>query len=133
MIFDGQVPQGRPAEGAVAHLQMLDEFMSGGQKTTMSPYGEPVEVEAISLLQEDGMQAFQAWYLQVAQMAQQEHMQQQMVAAAQQFGQRAQQPGKSGPAAMPQEMGGMPAVQGNELVDESLPSSGGGANQGIAP
>jgi hypothetical protein len=67
----------------------------------------------------------------MAQMAMQEKMQQQLMQAAQQFGQRVAQPGKSGPAAMPQGPGGMPMLQGGELAQEDLPGAGGGANTNV--
>jgi hypothetical protein len=114
MMFDGQIPQGSPAEGAQAHLQKLLEFTQSDEFGMM-----PTEYVA---------SVFKPYVERVAQMAQQEAMQAQLMQAAQQFGQRTQQPGKSGPAAGPQAPGGMPMLQGAELADETLPMAGGGAN-----
>jgi hypothetical protein len=114
MMFDGQIPQGSPAEGAQGHLQKLLEFTQSDEFGMM-----PTEYVG---------SVFKPYVERVAQMAQQEAMQAQLMQAAQQFGQRVQQPGKSGPAAGPQAAGGMPMLQGAELADETLPMAGGGAN-----
>lgn len=117
MIFDGQMPQGSPAEGAAVHLQKLMEFTQSDE-FGMMPTEHVVGV-------------FRPYMEQVARQAQQEMQQQQLLAAAQQFGQQAQQPGKSGPKAAPQGGGqAQPAIQGGELLDETLPGAGGGANAG---
>jgi hypothetical protein len=117
MIFDGQIPQGAPAEGAQAHLQKLLEFAQSEE------FGQMPNEHVVGVLK--------PYMERVAQQAMQEKMQQQLLAATQQFGQRVAQPGKTGPAAMPQGPGGMPMVQGGELVDEAMPGAGGGANQGV--
>jgi hypothetical protein len=117
MMFDGQLPQGSPAEGAEAHLQKLMEFTQSDEFGLM-----PTEHVATLL---------RPYMERVAQAAMMERQQQQLLAATQAFGQRAQQPGKTGPAAMPQGQGGQAPVQGGELVDESLPGAGGGANTGV--
>lgn len=113
MLMDGQVPQGAPAEGAELHLQTLMEYTQSDEFGLFPPEAVPV---------------FKGYLERVAMLMQQEQMMQQLMGAAQQFGQRTQQPGKSGPAAMPQGQGGMPMLQGGELADESLPGAGGGAN-----
>ena len=114
MMVDGQLPQGAPAEGAQEHLKKLEDFTNSDEFGFM-----PTEyVNSV----------FKGYYERVAQQAIQEQQVQQLMAAAQQFGQRVQQPGKTGPAAMPQQIGGQPMVQGGELADEALPGAGGGAN-----
>ena len=116
MIFDGQIPEGSPAEGAQAHLQKLLEFTQEDSFGLMPP--EHVQT------------VFRPYVEKVSQLAQMEMQQQALLAAAQQFGQRTQQPGKSGPAGMPQNPGGMPMLQGAEMMDETMPGAGGGANPG---
>jgi hypothetical protein len=117
MMMDGQIPQGPPAEGAEAHLEKLMEF------TQADEFGFMPQEYAVGILK--------PYMERMAQMAMQEKMQQQLMQAAQQFGQRVAQPGKSGPAAMPQGPGGMPMLQGGELAQEDLPGAGGGANTNV--
>lgn len=116
MMMDGQIPQGAPAEGAQVHLQKMIEFSESDEFGFM-----PNEYVAT---------VFKPYAERVAQMAQQEMMQQQLLAAAQQFGKQAQRPGMPGPQGQMPMQGGMPMVQGGELVDETLPGAGGGANPG---
>jgi hypothetical protein len=114
MMMSGQIPQGGPAEGAQAHLEKLMAFTQSDEFGFMP-------AEYVGGLLKPYME-------RIAQQAQQEAMAAQLMAAAQQFGQRVAQPGKTGPAAMPQGPGGMPALQSGELADETLPGAGGGAN-----
>lgn len=114
MMMDGQLPQGGPAEGAQEHFNKLQEFTQSDEFGFMPP---------------EHVTAFLKPYMErVAQQMIQEQQMQALLQSAQQFGQRVKQPGKTGPAAMPQASGGMPQVQGAELVDETLPMAGGGAN-----
>jgi hypothetical protein len=115
MIFDGQMPEGTPAEGAQVQLQKLMEF---------------TQTDQFGLLPTEFVPVLKAYMEKVAQQAMAEMQQQKLLAAAQQFGQNAQQPGKSGPAAGPQMQGGPAMLQNNELSDETLPMAGGGANPG---
>lgn len=115
-MMDGQLPTGTPAEGAEAHLQKLSEFTQSDEFGFMPP-------EHVQTLLRPYME-------RIAQMAQFEAQKAALLQAAQQFGGRVQQPGKTGPAAMPQGGGqAMPMMNGGELADESLPGAGGGANQ----
>ena len=114
MMMDGQIPQGTPTEGAEGHLQKLMEFSQSDE---------------FGFMPEEYVQSILRPYMErIAQQAQMEAQQAQLLQAAQQFGQRVQEPGKSGPAAQPQAQGGQAMLQGGELADETLPSSGGGAN-----
>ena len=115
MMMEGQLPQGGPAEGAQEHFAKLEQFTQSDEFGFMP-------IEHVETLLKPYME-------RIAQQMIQEQQMQQLMAAAQQFGQRVQQPGKTGPAAGPQAPGGMPQVQGGELVDETLPGAGGGANQ----
>lgn len=119
MMFDGQLPQGGPAEGAEQHLQKLIEF---------------TQSDNFGLMPLEHVQGLLKPYMErIAAQAMQERMAAQLLSAAQQFGQRTQQPGKPGPAAMPQGGGAqaVPRLQGAELMDESLPMAGGGGNAGV--
>ena len=118
MMMDGQVPQGAPAEGAEAHLQALLQFSQSDEFGFM-----PTQHVAT---------VFKPYVERIAQAAQMEKQRAALMQAAQQFGPRVAQPGKSGPTAGPQAQGGQPMVQGAELVDESLPGAGGGANAAVA-
>jgi len=119
MMLDGQMPVGDPAEGAAQHLAKLQEF---------------TQSDEFGLVPEEFVQTIFFPYLQkLAQQAVLEQQQAAMLAAAQQFGQQTQKPGMPGPAGAPQPGGqAMPAVQGGELLDETLPSAGGGANAMVA-
>lgn len=117
MMMDGEIPQGPPAEGAEAHLAKLIEF------TQSDAFGFMDEAVARGVLR--------PYMEKIAQSAAFERQKGELLSAAQQFGQRVAQPVLPGPAAMPQSAGGMPMMQGGELVDESLPGAGGGANQGL--
>ena len=113
-IISGVMPQGRPAEGAQAHLEILKAFLQDPRMIEVST--EP---------------AFQQIYKAYLQQVQGQVMQEQQQAAqAQQFAQTvggggSGQPGPEGqvdPNATQQSMQGQ-----NQLNDESLPSAGGGA------
>jgi hypothetical protein len=117
MIFSGQQPpQTLPAEGAAEHLRKLDEFMGD---------------DNFGLLEEDvAREVFLPYYQRIAQLALQEQQRAALLQAAQSFGQARQQPGRPGPVAAPTDPSDLqnPAVQGGELLDETLPGAGGGAN-----
>lgn len=130
MIMAGQIPQGSPAEGAEGQLQKLLAFVDGEMTTVQGPDGEDMEAPAFALMPLEYVTGILKPYMEkLGQLAQQEKQKAALLAAAQQFGMQAQQPGKPGPQGMPQAPGGMPMMQGSELADESLPGAGGGANQ----
>jgi|TARA_Y100000310_G_scaffold153951_1_gene153511 hypothetical protein len=116
-ILQGGRPSGRPGEpgGAQQHMRRLLAFQ---------------QQDEFGLLGPDQLQLFGEWLQQVAQFVQAEQQQAQLAAAADQFGRQegGGQPGR--PGGPPQGPAGEPAVQGGELLDESLPTAGGGANTG---
>lgn len=114
-IMDGIMPKGTPMEGAQEHLQKLQDFFHSDEFGYLGPEHMPL---------------FRAYMEQAAQQFAEEQAQQTLLKAASQQGQG--QPGIPGPQAMPQPGAqNMPPVNGNELVDESLPGAGGGANHGV--
>ncbi len=115
-ILDGAIPEGEPAEGAGQHFQKLQDFFASDDFGRLSP--EQVEI-------------FKGYLQQIEERAAQEQEQAQIQAAAAQFGQQGQQgqPGRP-PEQLPETPGALPEVGPNQLVDESLPSAGGGANTG---
>lgn len=104
-IMNGKVPFGEPMEGAIQHLEKLQEFLQGEQFGLLDPEEIPI---------------FQAYFLEVKQKAEQEQQQQQLQEAAAQL-----QPQGGGPGASPVDQSN-PQIQNNELLAEDLPSSGGG-------
>jgi hypothetical protein len=112
-ILAGRKPHGLPLEPAQEHLQKLQEFGS-----------DPVRIR---MLNENGIQMLQE-YIQSVQARAQQEQQQAALAQASQQGQGA--PGGPAPAEPPGDNSPTP-VQGDELLDESLPGAGGGANQGV--
>ena len=118
-IMLSAAPDGVPAEpgGAQEHLFKLIEFSQSDQFGLLTP----VQVDI-----------FQTYLTEVQERAVQEARQQQLLQAAQEFGQAAQgggQPGRpaQSPPAAPQ---GSPQISGpGELTDETLPGAGGGAVQ----
>ena len=116
-IMDGEIPDGRPAEpgGWMAHLEVLQGFMTSEQLGLFSP-GQ-VEV-------------FKAYVQKVAEQASIQQQQMAQQAAAGQFGQpMGGQPGR--PAGPPEDPQGNPPIESGELLDETLPGAGGGANPGF--
>lgn len=112
-IMDGVLPQGTPQEGGEIHFQKLIEFMQSDQFGHLQPEFVPV---------------FQAYLSQVQQFI----AQQRMALAQAAGGMEAGGDGKPGPEGSPQPGAQTPApVAGNELMDETLPSAGGGGNAGV--
>lgn len=109
-IFEGQPPQGVPAEGAAQHFQKLVEFFQS---------------DNIGLLSEAGQAVFRQYLQQIAQLAAEEQRVAQLAAAAEQMGMAGGQGQPGRPAESIQEPGGFPPVQQNELLDESLPGARG--------
>lgn len=116
MLMQGIMPKGAPMEGSDEHFQKLQEFTQSDEFGHFDP-------AHVSLYRE--------YLMSVRQRAAQEAQQQALLAASAQFGQQNGQKALPGPqgAAQPGAQQ-FPQVQGNELVDESLPGAGGGANQG---
>lgn len=111
MIMDGEIPNGSPEEGAVAHFQKLQEFAQ-----TESQRGQP-------FLSAGQQSLFEVYYKEMAQAAQAELKQQQLMQAAEQFNTQA-----GGGGGQVQDTGN-PRLQENELLAEDLPTSGGGGAQ----
>ncbi len=108
-IMDDVMPTGSPAEGPVLHMQKMELFALS---------------ENFELLEPQQVELFEQWS-QVVQGFVMELMQQQQMARAAGGQGQTQQGGQD---VRPGERSENPQVQANELLDESLPSSGGGAN-----
>lgn len=121
MLLQGQTPDGSPLEagGWAEHLGKIQQYA----QQLMDP---AVDTGAIS--PEVG-QLIQGYMAMAAQRAAEEQQQQQMLAAAQQFGEGQ---GGSAPVGRPPEnapgnLTANPTVSaGNDLMDETLPTAGGG-------
>lgn len=134
MMMAGQAPVGDPAEGAAEHLAKLQAFMQSDTTNYDHPTFGEVDVPAFALMHEEYVSSVFGPYLQrIAQKAQQEQQQQALLQAVQQFGQGNQKPGMPGPAGAPQPGAqANPQLNGGELLDETLPSAGGGGNVAVA-
>jgi hypothetical protein len=108
-------PYGMPAEpgGAVEHLEKLFEFMNDEQ----GKFG---------VLTERGIGIFRVYVEKIADAAQQQKQREARMEAANQF--QGGPPGRPGPQGAGAVDTGNPPVQPGELIDESLPSAGGGGN-----
>ncbi len=105
IILSGGIPVGEPAEGALAHLQILVEFSESDQFGFVDT--------------EEEMAIFKQYLAEVQQKAEAE--QQQLSQAAAQFGQQDQgQPGA--PTTNPADLN-QPPLQEGELRDERLPGA----------
>ncbi|MCP4900111.1 MAG: hypothetical protein GY906_24335 [bacterium] len=114
-ILRTTIPDGIPLEGALQHLQKLIAYAQSDQ---------------FGLLSDPQRQIFGTYLMEIRQMAQAEQDQQRRLAAAQQFQQANGAQGQPGaPVTTPPADLSQPQVQGNELLDETLPESGGGAVQ----
>ncbi len=118
-IMNETMPVGLPMEqgGAQEHLQKLEAYMQSDE------FGH---------LSDNGVMIFKEYYQQTQQRVQAEMQQQAMMQAVQQFAQQ-QQGGQGGqpgaPVQNPPQLPGQPQISGpNELMNESLPGAGGGAN-----
>ena len=110
IIMDHLIPDGVPAEpSAEDHLKQLEGFMK--------------DDEAFGLLDAAQIELFKAWFIQVAQLAQQEKGQQEMAQLSEDF--QTQLSGGDGTngSGAPVDSG-QPPVNQNELLDESLPGNG---------
>lgn len=114
LIINGELPDGMPAEagGIEEHIQAIQNLQDTGQ----------------AVLTEVGQHLVQMYLQRLHAMVQQQQQQAMQMQSAQQFQMAMQQGGGGGPSSsMPPDMTA-PAVQNNELLDESLPGAGGGAN-----
>ena len=116
-IMNGMFPTGAPMEGPNYQLQQIQAFVAS---------------DKLGLIQDEGsLKLLHAYMQSLVHMAQGQAAQMAMVQHAQQFGQQASGGGQGGPQPQPQhpDMGGsQPKLQGSELMDETLPSAGGGAS-----
>jgi len=110
LIMGGEMPKGMPAEGPMQHLQMLQEF---------------VQNDRFGLLKADEVELYNQWMMYVEGVVQQFMQRQAMAQAAQQLQQGQQGSGQQQQPAAPAN-NSQPQVQPNELLDETLPTSGGG-------
>jgi len=115
-IMDGNLPAGSPMEGAESHFQKLQEFSQSDEFGYLAPEHVPL---------------FRAYLQRLAEALAQERSAAALAAASQQFGEGMQRPGLPGPQGSGDAGQGMPPVQGAELLQEDLPSSGGGGNAGF--
>lgn len=116
-ILRDEVPQGVPAEGggATEHLAKLTSF---------------VDRPEFGLLTPEQVQIFRAYIEQTAERAAFEQRQAAIQAGATELQRSLGGNGSGGPEGQPQAPGPGPFVSGsNELLDETLPSAGGGAVQ----
>ena len=108
-IMAGEMPAGTPMEGAQAHLDKLQEFMNTDNFGYLDTPGK--------------VDMFRSYLSAVSQRLKME----QMAKSAGQVGAQPQGPGGLGGPAPDMSN---PPVQGGELLDETLPTAGGGANPG---
>ena len=111
-IANGELPMAYPAEGAQAQLGELEKLEQ-----------DPL----FALFDQAGMALYQNYKRRIQQLAQEEVKAMQMQQAAQQFQQGMGGGGGQAPAGGGQSPQGQAPVEANELMDESMPSSGGGA------
>lgn len=115
LMMDGFMPKGSPMEGAQEHFEKLQAF---------------AQSDEFGYLPDTHIPIFKAYLEQVRQRWAQEQAQQALMAAAAQMQQGSQPGALPGPrgAAQPNAQQ-LPMVQNNELMDESMMTAGGGANQ----
>jgi hypothetical protein len=114
-IMNGQLPQGRPAEGAQMHYAKLLDFLKSDE---LGHFGTTVDAAHMELLKK--------WIEIVRNMVISDQQKQQMMQAAQQFQKNHGQEQQGQPMQGGQQ--GQAPLQPNELLDETLPTSGGGQN-----
>ena len=109
-ILNTQIPDGEPAEGAVEHLRKIQEFKAGDDFGLF----DPAQVEILN-----------GYIKEVMEKAALEQQQAQLARAAGNFSNGGQgQPGRP-PEGPPPSLEN-PPIQGSELLDETMPSAGGG-------
>lgn len=112
-ILNSQVPDGEPMEGAIEHMRTLQRFIQNPNFGQFS--SNQVEI-------------YRGYMVVIQQKVAEQLRQQQLLQAAAQFSQGRNQ-GQAGRPAEQLPNLDQPQVQGNELLDESLPSAGGGGVQ----
>lgn len=124
-ILNGMYPYGKPLEPLMEHLQKLEQFVQDAQK--MDALSD-AQVQLLGQYTASKVQELQAMMQQQELMANAAQMQQGI----------GQAPGQAGGAVATQGtppntgVGGNAKVQGQEMLDESLPGAGGGANGGYS-
>ncbi len=113
-IVSGMPPDGVPLEPAIEHMQKLIEFANSDNLGFLD--GEHVEL-------------FQVYLQTIRERIDQEAQQASLQSSAPPFGAGGQDAGGRPPENAP-DTGGNPQVQGGELLDETLPSAGGGGQEG---
>lgn len=113
LIMMGLHPEGQPAEDPQEHLMKIMDFANSPQ------FGHLTTTQ---------VEIFKGYLVQLRQHIQAAMQKQQMMAAAQQFQQGAGQPGTPGPQGSAPINTSNPPLQKNEMLDESMPSAGGGGN-----
>ena len=113
-IASGERPMAYPAEGAQAQLQKLAELEQ-----------DPL----FAMFDQAGLTLYRNYKQRIAKLAQQEAQAQQMQQAAQQF-QQGMTGGGQAPPGGGQAPQGQAPVAPNEIMDEQMPSAGGGASAG---
>lgn len=114
-IMAGTQPYGKPAEPMEEHIQKLGQFYND------DTYG---------MLTQPQTKVFESWVMQVVQRYQQQQQQQALAQAAAAYQAQAQQGqtnANGGGGGGDPTAGNPPVSSGNELMDESLPTAGGGA------
>ena len=119
-ILNTQIPDGEPAEGAEAHLQRLTEITKSKDFEDLRRFGE---------MNPDQVQLLQGYMQTLQQKIQEEQQRQAMLQAAQSFGTGQQNAQGGRPPEGVENPNQQPPVQGGELLDESLPTAGGGGAQ----
>ncbi len=114
IILSTMRPDGLPAEagGAIEHMEKLLAFQ---------------EADELGLLDANQLEIYKVYVGEIGQLAQQQAQQQQLAQAANAFSQGGGQGGQGGrpPTQAPPSLDN-PQINGGELLDESLPSAGGG-------
>jgi hypothetical protein len=120
-VLHNEIPQGLPLEGAQPHLGTIEKLLDMQQRG-----GDGVTVVLRDTLSPAQTAILNQYLRDLSEIVQAEAEQEQRVEAAKQaqagaHNQQAPQPGTANTAA--------PPVQANELIDETLPTAGGGAVQ----
>jgi hypothetical protein len=125
-ILNGRLPAGVPAEGAQAHMERLQQFVNEDSFVNAQT---GVEEPSFGLMTPAMITTFRGYMQTVAERVALDARRAKALAAAQQF-----QQGGGGVGGRPPEGGPGPSTSnpqlssGNELIDESLPTAGGGGN-----
>ena len=126
-ILTDRIPEGVPAEGAQAHLERLEQFIN---EDTYTDPSTAEEVPSAGLLTAPQLQIFQNYQQKVAERVALDQRRAAAAAATQQFGADGGAGGRP-PEGGPPSLDNPPLSSGDELIDESLPTAGGGSNGGL--